>query len=279
VVPKFTVITVTYNSTDVFVRMLDSLPLNVPVIAVDNGSADIERLRAMSQSRSFMLLENEYNLGFGVACNRGAHHANTEFLLFLNPDAKLTEGCLDEVFSAFSSYPNCVALNPAIIDSNGKEYFRRGSVLLNKSLWLPRGWPTEDRTVNILSGSALFTRKTVFDEIGGFDEHIFLYHEDDDLSLRISAYGDLMFIKNAKVEHSGGRSSPRSPAVAALKALHMGRSRVYAGRKHKVRFPVVKPLVGAFLQLCSPINIFSHRKRAKSVAFLNGIIVEALRRS
>ena len=139
--------------------------------------------------------------------------------------------------------------------------------------WLPRGWPSADREVPVLSGAALFVRRADFEAVGGFDPQIFLYHEDDDLSLRLSAErGPLVFVRDALVRHQGGRSSARSPAVAALKARAGHGSRVYAARKHGLPLARSRVIGSALLQLASPLTWISPRKRAKQTAFLRGVL-------
>ena len=116
-------------------------------------------------------------------------------------------------------------------------------------------------------------RKSALEAVGGFDPEIFLYHEDDDLSRRLRAErGPLMFIRAALVQHLGGRSSVRSPEVAALKAWHMGRSRVYAARKHGQKFAFGRALFQATAQLLSPAVLLSKRKRAKQWAFFRAVL-------
>jgi len=51
-------------------------------------------------------------------------------------------------------------------------------------------------------------RRPAFDEIGGFDENIFLYYEDADLCLRLRDAGyEIWFEAAAKVVHEGGASA------------------------------------------------------------------------
>jgi GT2 family glycosyltransferase len=137
---------------------------------------------------------------------------------------------------------------------------------------VPRGWPDRDSEVTVLSGAALFMRRAAFEAVGGFDVRIFLYHEDDDLSLRLRKQaGKLMFIRAAQVVHLEGRSSSRSAEIAALKAWHMGRSRVYVTRKHGRPAPFARALGSAIRQLASPWVLLSRRKRAKQLAYLRGV--------
>lgn len=253
--------------------MLASIPKGVPVVLVDNASSDPASLMLMAEQAGARLVRNDTNLGFGVACNRGADLAGTEFVLFLNPDAALEQGCIAALETAMDRYPQAVAMNPRIMNADASPYFKRRSVLLPRRQWMARGWPEADRDVTVLSGAALMVRKADFEAVGGFDPAIFMYHEDDDLSLRLRAgRGPIMFIRAAAVRHAGGSSAPRSPEVAALKARAMGRSRIYAARKHGRKWPVLVALIGALAQVISPANLISPRKAAKSRAFLCGIL-------
>ena len=112
----------------------------------------------------------------------------------------------------------------------------------------------------MLTGAALFVRRSDFEAVGGFDPAIFLYHEDDDLSRRLRAErGPIMFIRGAEVRHLSGHSTSRNPQTAAFKAWHMGRSRVYASRKHGRLLPFTSATVSALIQLLSPVTWSSRR--------------------
>lgn len=271
--PGVTVVTVAYNSSHVIARMLASVPTGVPTTVVDNRSADLERLREICGQHGAALVESDRNLGFGAGCNLGAESANAEWLLFLNPDAELAPDAIDRLMAAADRYPAAAAMNPRLILPDGSQYFMRRSYLLPKSAWLPRGSPKADREVTVLCGAAMMVRASAFARVGGFDARMFLYHEDDDLSIRLaSTEGTLMFIRDAVVRHGGGASSGDPAKVAAFKAWHMGRSRVYGAVKHGRPFARSRGIAHALLQLCSPAVAFSHRKRAKQMGYLRGCI-------
>jgi len=99
----------------------------------------------------------------------------------------------------------------------------------------------------------------------------FLYHEDDDLSLRLAELGPLIACAEAHIRHAEGHSSPRTPAIAALKAYHMARSRTYLFKKYGHSFAAPATIIRATLALLSPLNL-SPRKAAKSFGFLRGAL-------
>ena len=197
----------------------------------------------------------------------------TEFVFFVNPDVTLHSNTIEELVIAADRYPTASAFNPAMESRRGKELFRRSSVVVPRKEWMRKGWPDGDTEVMVLSGAALLVRKSCFDLVGGFDRNIYLYHEDDDLSLRLrERCGPVMFIRAARVRHLGSRSSPSTTEVVVLKAWHMGQSRVYATRKHHVPWAFAKALGSASLQVVFSLAVFSPRKRSKQIAFLKGVL-------
>jgi N-acetylglucosaminyl-diphospho-decaprenol L-rhamnosyltransferase len=267
---RTTIISVSYNSGAVLGAMIASAPADCKILVVDNASTDDSQLIATKAGAEVISLGN--NLGFGPASNIGAANSESEFLFFLNPDTVLLSDTIIKLEQAADIYKNASAFNPAISDSNGAQYFKRRSKLLRRSEWMPTGWPDENCQIPVLSGAAIFCRRQAFEAIGGFDPAIYLYHEDDDLALRLKAKcGPLMFIRSAQVVHQKGRSSPRSSETARIKSYHMARSAVYAMRKHGRPAPFLRNFSGAALKILTPLVLISARKRAQAFAFMRGV--------
>ncbi len=272
-VKRVTVISVGYNSVDVLRRMLASLPENVARVVVDNSPDKSPEMAALAQETGTHLITNAQNNGFGAACNQGAEWAGTEFLFFLNPDASLLPDTVDQLLAAAEKHPGAAAFLPRVESPRGKPDIKRRSNLIARSEYMDRGWPADGTEVRVASGAALFVRRDAFEKIGGFDPDIFLYHEDDDLSLRlIRDCGPIVFVASAGVRHLGGESSARNAAIARLKAWHMGRSQVYTMRKHGRALPFWRALLAAIGHVLLPVNWFSARKRAKRIGMLKGIL-------
>ena len=268
---RVTIVTVSYNSADVLRSMLASLPGDVETVVVDNNSSDASCDVARQAGATVVKMSD--NLGFGVACNAGAAQATTDYLLFLNPDAVVVDDAVSEMVRVMDAHPDCAACNPKIRDARGRPAFKRRSVLLPRRAWAPRGWPPRTQPVAVLTGSAFFVRRAAFEAVGGFDRKIFLYHEDDDLALRLdAACGPLLFVATATVEHLGGHSSARSPEVAAWKSYQLARSRVYAMRKHQRPLPFVACFLTAVMKCLSPSALLSRRKRAQAFGFMRGVL-------
>jgi N-acetylglucosaminyl-diphospho-decaprenol L-rhamnosyltransferase len=271
---RVTIVTVCHNSASVLANMLANCPSNADVILVDNASQDLERIQSLARMYGARVIANKKNKGFGAACNQGAFFAKTEFIFFLNPDTQLASDTLDLLITAADEYKDASAFNPRIQRTDGHESFNYKSDLLPRSKWMSRGWPTSDCDVNILSGAAFFVRRAAFMDVGGFDIKIFLYYEDDDLSLRLKkTCGQLMFCRDALVIHvEGGSSGARTAENEAFKAWHKGYSKIYTMRKHARPLARTRTIAHALKKTLSLKLLSSKLRRSHSIAFLKGTL-------
>lgn len=268
--PQITVISVAYASADVLPGMADSLPPGSDLIVVDNGPDD--GLRAWAAGRGIRLIVAPRNLGFGRACNLGAEAAAGEWLLFLNPDARLLPDTMDELRRAIARHPTAAAFGLCLLDDAGRPGYKRRSRLDPTGREAPRSVPAEDTEVPVLSGAALAVRAAAFRAVGGFDPGIFLYYEDDDLSFRLRAtQGPLVFLPAARVTHLSGQSSAPSAALSRFKGYHWARSRIHVARKHGLRWPWLSGLRNALWHLVSPRAWRSAERRAEAWGRLHGV--------
>ena len=266
---RTSIVTVAFNSGDVLARMLASIPPGTPVVVVDNASTDSSG--AIAEASGAKVVRLARNEGFGRANNAGAHHVHTEFVLFLNPDAELAEGCLAGLEGAADARPTASAFNPRIDHPSGGGEIKWRSMLAPDAPRGPRLPPADDVELPSLTGGALFCRRACFEAVGGFDPAIFLYHEDDDLAVRMRrSCGPLWFVAGARVVHRSGHGSGRSPAVARFKGYHMARSKVHVLAKHGFAAPWLRTFGAALGEAVLPHNLLSARRRAKHLGLLAG---------
>src|SRR5690606_17140940 len=72
----------------------------------------------------------------------------------------------------------------------------------------------------------------LFLRLGGFDENIFLFYEDDDLCRRIADSGAaLVYVPHAVVRHGRGRSSGAEPGRIYTTRWHQARTRADGSRR------------------------------------------------
>lgn len=233
-------IIVSFNSAAVLEGCLRSIGEGYEVIVVDNASSD--ESAAIAQRLGARVIVNPRNLGYGAACNRGAAAASGTELIFLNPDVRLAPGCLDKLLEMAASFPQAAALGPRIINADGTRMFQAHSYIEMQSqrMCTEEALPGGDCSVGFLSGAILMVRRRAFEAVGGFDEAIFLYYEDDDLCHRLRQNGAaLIYVHEALARHSKGTSSRQNLGGLYRRAFSMARSRIYISRKY--RLPVNRP--------------------------------------
>lgn len=255
-------IIVTFNSAGVIDACLKSLPPGGQVIVVDNASSDDSRNRA--QALGAHVIPSDSNLGFGNACNLGAHTSTREFLFFLNPDAVVEPGALEALVAAADNNPDHAAFNPRLMRPDGRQFFRQRSHLFPETRRMKRSLPTEDQDIKVLSGAAVLMRRDVFVSLGGFDPKLFLYCEDDDLGLRILKAGyRIGYVHDAVVVHQGNESSAPSSELDRLKAYHEMRSRWYTSQKHGLPFSRVGQILQSASNYLSALVMLNSRAQNK----------------
>lgn len=266
---RVTLVTVSYNSARLLPGLLGSVPDGVETVVVDNGGDD--DTAAIAARHGARLVPLASNQGFGRGCNAGARGAARDFLFFVNPDAVLGEGCVGRLVAAADRAPAASAFNPAILDGAGRPRRIRRRSALAPLLVAHDPAPPGLVPVPTLNGGALFARRAAFEAVGGFDPAIFLYHEDDDLAVRLARHtGPLFVAPDAVVRHSGGHSSGRSAAVSRLKGYHMARARAYVLAKHGRILAAPRTLLRALAELALPHNLLSARRRAKHLGQVAG---------
>lgn len=236
--PRTTVVTVTYNSAQTIGPMLDSLRDAhrqglLDIVVVDNASRDatLDALAPYERGGMIRVVPAGGNIGFGRGCNLGASHAGSEFILFLNPDARLEPEAVATLERALDDHPRAAIAAPAIerpdhtLQPCGLLPSRRTLLLERTPLhrWAVKAWrPTPGAPptpVRWVSGAAFMARRHVLAGLGGFDPRFFLYYEESDLFRRVLRAGHtILACPQALCHHIGGVS-----ADAPEHAAHAGR--------------------------------------------------------
>ena len=166
------------------------------------------------------LLSPGRNLGFAGGSNLGARAARSDLLLFLNPDARPEEDSLAAVIDAFASWPHAAGVVPRLVGFDGAPQagwqLRRlptpQSLLAHALFWNPGAGPAVEPTagtpIEQPAAAALALRRSIFEEVDGFDESFFpAWFEDVDLARRLADRGaDLLYLPTALFRHRQGSS-------------------------------------------------------------------------
>lgn len=202
--PRVSVILVNYRGARDTVTAIEYLqglaeyPEALEIIVVDNASGDdsLEVLAPLRQG--ITLVESATNLGFAGGCNLGVTHATGDIVAFLNNDARPDANWAAAALATFAGRSDVGAVASQVLDWDGARVDYQGSALT----WYGMGYrpltgdkvskkPQTAKPVLFGTGAAMFVRRSVFSELGGFDESFFMFFEDVDFGWRLNLAGYL----------------------------------------------------------------------------------------
>ncbi|MDU5875326.1 MAG: glycosyltransferase family 2 protein [Actinomyces urogenitalis] len=253
------------------------------LIVVDNASGDgsPERLRAAGLE----VVVTSTNLGFGAGVNAGARHMREEVLVLLNNDAVAHPGFLDALTAPLTQSEPVAATTallllagrwrearthePALRGLDGSRWTRlppqdadsgRGTVLVNSTGNLvdrngngyDRDWLTAYESLDAnprvfgICGGACAIKASVWRELDGFREDLFMYYEDTDLSWRLHERGyEVRYVASAIAEHEHAASSgAESPLFIEVNM----RNRILVAAAHGPASMIIRALIRSCLR-------------------------------
>lgn len=168
------------------------------------------------------IIENARPKGFGANHNTAFKQCRTRWFLILNPDIAIQEPFARRLITSAAELDHVGMIAPNVIGRDGRPqdsvrtlvtpWSIASRVLLRrrKAISPPPAWQLSEQFY-WLAGMFLIVNSDAFRAIGGFDERIFLYYEDFDLSARLYLAGyRLAFDQDVNVIHEAQRSSHRS---------------------------------------------------------------------
>ena len=264
--PTVSVVIVSYRVRDFLEACLRSihengLPGETEVVVVDNASGDGTVQDLMPRFPEARWMQNAENLGFATAANQGAIAASGEYLLMMNPDAKLLPGGLECLLQFVQKRPEIGVVGPRLLLSDGKPYVSVtpfptiASVLLYETrlnrvfTHSPITHPYERHLqhaepfpVDAVEGSCFLVRRRVWEAVGGFDNRYFFGFEEMDFAWRVRHAGWEIWFHPFPVavhRHSGSTGGKRQ---GVLVLVSVGLGQLYFLREHQ-------PIAYAILRL------------------------------
>lgn len=191
------------------------------IIVVENESSSVAATDKHPLAQIFpevRWIHNLRNEGFCRANNQGIDAARGEFIALLNNDAEAEPGWLEALRSCFRREEIGMAAsrvfvydNPRIIDKAGHLIYPDGQNRGRGTGQLDCGQFDREEEVLWPDGCAAMYRKSMLDQIGGFDEDLFAYGDDAELGLRARIAGwRCLYSPRAVVRHHGGTTLGKS---------------------------------------------------------------------
>jgi GT2 family glycosyltransferase len=207
-------------------------------IVVDNGS--VEPIGGLGADVT--LLCNRQNLGFAGGVNCGLHHAfaaGAEHVWLLNNDAESMPGALDALLTAARRDSSIGLASAVILNADADD-----AVEFHGGLWdgcsyrktadpseYARWAATEPGRIWLV-GTALLVSRRLIERIGYFDEAMFAYWEDNDISRRSSGAGFLnVVVPGALIRHQSGQPAQNPWERPPYYYYYMARNEILLARK------------------------------------------------
>lgn len=188
---------------------------NFHILVVDNASSDGSIEYMEENYPDIELIKLQKNFGFSKAVNIGIQHSRTPYVILLNNDTTVDTRYVEEMVKAIEKSPKIFSVSskmiqmyhPELIDSAGDLYTLLGWGVCRGCGRPVSNYQKYDEIFTACAGAAIY-RRSVFDEIGYFDENHFAYLEDIDIGYRARIYGYYnMYCPTALVYHVGSGTS------------------------------------------------------------------------
>ena len=223
---KVSVIIVHYQVKDLLRNCILSIQkyfqgFDYEIIVVDNNSPNLDWKVLIDEFDKVNFIELKENLGFSKANNVGVKFAKGEYVYILNPDTEIEGNYFKEILDFADAQQNFGALGLRMHDAKGNflpESKRSVPALINsfeklftklnndsKTYYRNDVAETDIAEVEVMTGANLLMKKSVYEEVGGFDERYFMYGEDIDLCFTIlrNGYRNFYYGKYSILHYKG----------------------------------------------------------------------------
>lgn len=225
---KLSVVILNYNVRYFLELCLQSVQValkDIPseIIVVDNNSSDESCTIVKLNFPDVKLIENKDNVGFSKANNQAVAVAKGEYICILNPDVVVAENTFHDLINFSKSKAKHGIIGCRLIDGSGiflpesKRNFPTISIAFQKLFGIGKHYyahhvsPLENKPVDVLPGALMFLKRSLYDNLGGFDEDFFMYGEDIDLSFRVQKLGlNNYYLGTTTIIHFKGESTAKN---------------------------------------------------------------------
>src|SRR5690606_26608413 len=220
---KFAVVILNWNGKALLEKFLPSVMAyseEAQVYVADNASTDDSVAFLEKKYSQVKIIRNQDNYGYAKGYNEALKSMSEPYWVLLNSDVEVTENWLKAPLELFEKDSQIAAIQPKLLDYKNKSFFEyagaaggfidkygfpfcRGRIF--STLEKDNGQYEQIEDIFWASGACLFIRKSVFEQLGGFDEDFFAHQEEIDLCWRIQNENlKIKYTPDSVVYHVGG---------------------------------------------------------------------------
>ena len=258
---KLSIVILTFNTKDLTCECLKSIleqyekelkSKEFEIILVDNASSD-KTIEAVSNLKipNLKVIQNKENLGFSKGNNKGVKNAVGDFVLFLNSDTQVKDKGILKMADFLDNNKHVGILGGKLENANGTvqasagKFYSIFNLLLlligGERIGLLKSSPSRISKVDWVSGACLMVRRETFEKIGGFEEKLFMYMEDQELCFRAKKAGySTYYYPFVSLLHKEQGSSNRTFAIIHI---YEGILHFYSQYKPKWQYRLARSLL------------------------------------
>lgn len=213
VIPVYNQFEFTYHCVNSIIK--NSGDITYEILVADDCSTDLTT-QIEQILPGVCCIHNEKNLRFLLNCNNAAKYAKGQYILFLNNDTQVQENWLEPLVTLIESADDIGMVGSKLIYPDGLLQEAGGILWRDGSAWNygNRQNPADPKfnyvkQVDYISGAAIMLSRSLWEEIGGFDERFVpAYCEDSDLAFTVRKMGyRVMYQPKSVVVHFEGVSN------------------------------------------------------------------------
>jgi GT2 family glycosyltransferase len=197
--PKIIICVLNWNGKKDTLECLSSLEkISYPhkeIVIIDNASSDDSCEAIRNAYPQIPLIINSTNLGYAAGNNVGIEWAlkhQADVICLLNNDTIVKENFLDEYLKASENIPQakiigakiCNYYKPHLIDHVGGMWIKEKAEFISLGSQEASSLHNTSKSVDYVTGCAMFIKKEVFEKIGLLEPKFFLYWEESDFCFR-----------------------------------------------------------------------------------------------
>ncbi len=220
---KIAVIILNWNGAKLLQQFLPTIIKFSPqatIMVADNASTDNSISILKTNFPTVQIIQNQQNYGFAGGYNQALKNLDFDIFALVNSDIEVTENWLHPIIENFKNEPETAIIQPKILDYKAKEHFEyagaAGGFIDKYGFPYCRGRifdslekDTKQYNDNVpifwATGACFFIRKTIFEELNGFDADFFAHQEEIDLCWRAFNKGcGIKYNSQSTVYHIGG---------------------------------------------------------------------------
>ena len=237
--PGYELVIVSYRSRPQIAGLLAGLPLDLPLVIIDNAD-DRDGLASLLADRPNSRYLNGGGNGFAKAANLGARSSRYEYVIFVNPDCRPTKENLDALVATLVDAPTLASSAATMTTADGdveigtggwEPTLRRAVIhaiglhkLLPEAGLFARPRPYLPLTVEWTTGACMAVRLSTFLGLGCFDERFYVYNEDVAFGRSARDKGLTQALRtDILVPHAAGGSGAPSREMTRLRGASMAR--------------------------------------------------------